>query len=251
MNVSSGPNAWVLSERLATGEKEVSVAKLAEKARWLERNGKQDEAKQILAARPRSTSPGVPLVDALAAELGERARRSAAPRSCRRARRAAAAAQSASPARLPAPQRLDASAARSAGHGASTTSGRAARGVRDLEPGRVERRPREERRRRPGPRSGPGVAVVRVEREREARRREVDADLVGAPGLRAAPRRARAARPPTRARGKRSSEADDRRGTPSPRGSPGRAGRIRPRRAGARARSMRRSGGGAPRTSAR
>ncbi len=33
VNVSSGPNAWVLSERLATGEKDVSVAKLAEKAR--------------------------------------------------------------------------------------------------------------------------------------------------------------------------------------------------------------------------
>jgi SH3 domain-containing protein len=70
VNVSSGPNAWVLSERLATGEREVSVAKLAEKARWLARNGKQDEAKQILALA-RQQFAGVPLVDALAVELGE------------------------------------------------------------------------------------------------------------------------------------------------------------------------------------
>jgi len=68
VNVSSGPNAWVLSERLATGEKEVSVAKLAEKARWLKRNGKEDEARQILALA-REHFAGVPLVDALAAEL--------------------------------------------------------------------------------------------------------------------------------------------------------------------------------------
>jgi SH3-like domain-containing protein len=70
VSVSSGPNAWVLTERLATGEKEVSVAKLAEKARWLRRNGKEDEAKQILALA-RQHFPGVPLVDALAVELGE------------------------------------------------------------------------------------------------------------------------------------------------------------------------------------
>jgi SH3-like domain-containing protein len=70
VNVSSGPNAWVLSDRLATGEREVSVAKLAEKARWLRRSGKDDEAKQILAlARERFAD--VPLVELLAAELGE------------------------------------------------------------------------------------------------------------------------------------------------------------------------------------
>jgi SH3-like domain-containing protein len=70
VNVSSGPNAWVLSERLATGEREVSVAKLAEKARWLRKAGKDDEAKQILALA-RQQFAGVPLVDVLAAELGE------------------------------------------------------------------------------------------------------------------------------------------------------------------------------------
>jgi len=70
VNVSSGPNAWVLTERLATGEREVSVAKLAEKARFLARSGKPDEAKQILALA-RQQFAGVPLVEVLAAELGE------------------------------------------------------------------------------------------------------------------------------------------------------------------------------------
>jgi hypothetical protein len=69
VNVSSGPNAWVLAERLATGEREVSVAKLAEKARWLARSGKPDEALQILALA-REHFAGSPLVDALAVELG-------------------------------------------------------------------------------------------------------------------------------------------------------------------------------------
>jgi hypothetical protein len=70
VNVSSGPNAWVLSERLATGEKEVSVAKLAEKARYLARSGKPDEAKQILAFA-RQQFPGSQLAESIAAELGE------------------------------------------------------------------------------------------------------------------------------------------------------------------------------------
>ncbi|HEY6002389.1 MAG TPA: SH3 domain-containing protein [Anaeromyxobacter sp.] len=70
VNVSSGPNAWVLSERLATGVPEVSVAKLAEKARWLRKAGREDEARQILALA-RQSFPGVSLVDALAVELGE------------------------------------------------------------------------------------------------------------------------------------------------------------------------------------
>jgi SH3-like domain-containing protein len=68
VSVSSGPNAWVLSDRLASGVKEVSVAKLAEKARWLKRSGKLDEARQIVALA-RENFAGVPLVDALAAEI--------------------------------------------------------------------------------------------------------------------------------------------------------------------------------------
>ena len=70
VSVGSGPNAWVLTDRLAAGEREVSVAKLAEKARWLKRNGKEDEAKQILALA-REHFADVPLVEALAIELGE------------------------------------------------------------------------------------------------------------------------------------------------------------------------------------
>ena len=70
VNVSSGPDAWVLSERLSTAEREVSVAKLAEKARWLVRNGKPEDARQMLALA-REHFAGSPLIDALAVELGE------------------------------------------------------------------------------------------------------------------------------------------------------------------------------------
>jgi hypothetical protein len=70
VNVSSAPNAWVLSERLATGEREVSVAKLMEKARWLRRSGKEDDARQILALA-REHFPDAPLVEAFALELGD------------------------------------------------------------------------------------------------------------------------------------------------------------------------------------
>ena len=80
VNVSSGPNAWVLSDRLATGEAEVSVAKLAEKARWLKRSGKPDEALAILELA-RARFPGVALVDALAAELAPPAAGAAVPAS--------------------------------------------------------------------------------------------------------------------------------------------------------------------------
>jgi SH3-like domain-containing protein len=70
VNVSAGPNAWVLSDRLSTAEREVSVAKLAEKARFLVRSGKPDEAKQMLSLA-REHFAGSPLLDALATELGE------------------------------------------------------------------------------------------------------------------------------------------------------------------------------------
>jgi hypothetical protein len=70
VNLAGGQTAWVLSERLSSGEKEVSVAKLAEKARWLVRSGKKDEALAVLALA-REHFAGVALVDALATELGE------------------------------------------------------------------------------------------------------------------------------------------------------------------------------------
>jgi len=70
VNVSGTNNAWVLSERLASGDREVQVAKLVEKARWLERAKKHDEGLQVLALA-REHFAGVELVDVLAAELGE------------------------------------------------------------------------------------------------------------------------------------------------------------------------------------
>jgi hypothetical protein len=70
VNVSAGPDAWVLTDRLSTGQAEVSIAKLTEKARWLKRSGKPDEAAQLLAFA-RAEFPGSPLLDAMAAQLGE------------------------------------------------------------------------------------------------------------------------------------------------------------------------------------
>lgn len=70
VNVSGSQDAWVLSDRLDTTEKEVSVAKLIEKARYLVRNGKKDEALQLLALA-RQHFEGATLVNTLATELGE------------------------------------------------------------------------------------------------------------------------------------------------------------------------------------
>jgi hypothetical protein len=70
VNVSSGPDAWVLADRLATGAVEVSVAKLAEKGRWLRRIGRPDDALQVIALA-RGQFPGVALVEQVAVELGE------------------------------------------------------------------------------------------------------------------------------------------------------------------------------------
>lgn len=68
VNVPGGPNAWALTERLATGEREVSVAKLIEKSRWLVRKGRKDEAAQLLALA-QGQFADVPLVQQLEAEL--------------------------------------------------------------------------------------------------------------------------------------------------------------------------------------
>jgi SH3-like domain-containing protein len=70
VNVSGAQNAWVLTERLETSAKEVSVAKLCEKARYLVRNNRKDEALQLLALA-RQHFEGAALVATLAAELGE------------------------------------------------------------------------------------------------------------------------------------------------------------------------------------
>ena len=70
VNVSGAQDAWVLTDRLDTSEKEVSVSKLIEKARYLVRNNRKDEALQILALA-RQQFEGATLVNTLAAELGE------------------------------------------------------------------------------------------------------------------------------------------------------------------------------------
>ncbi len=70
VNTSSGANAWVLSDRLSTAPRNVGAAKLIDKARWLVRSGKPDEAKTVLDLARREFSD-VPLVELLAKELGE------------------------------------------------------------------------------------------------------------------------------------------------------------------------------------
>jgi SH3-like domain-containing protein len=70
VNAGGAVTAWVLSDRLATGERDVATAKLCEKARWLKRAGKEAEAKEVLALG-RATFAGAPLLEVLAAELGE------------------------------------------------------------------------------------------------------------------------------------------------------------------------------------
>jgi SH3-like domain-containing protein len=68
VNVSGTSDVWVLTDRLAAGERDVSVAKLVEKARWLKRAGKADEAKQVLDLA-RAHYSDEPLLDLLAQEL--------------------------------------------------------------------------------------------------------------------------------------------------------------------------------------
>lgn len=70
VNAGAPATAWVLADRLAAGERDVATAKLCEKARWLKRSGKEGDAKEVLALG-RSTFPGAPLLEVLAAELGE------------------------------------------------------------------------------------------------------------------------------------------------------------------------------------
>jgi hypothetical protein len=70
VNVSGSQDAWVLTDRLNTSEKEISVAKLIEKERYLVRNNKKDDAMQLLALA-RQHFEGATLVSTLAAELGE------------------------------------------------------------------------------------------------------------------------------------------------------------------------------------
>ncbi len=69
VNYSGGQDVWVLSERLNTSEKEVMVARLAEKIRYLWRNNKKDDAVANLAIA-KQVAEGSILVGALEQELG-------------------------------------------------------------------------------------------------------------------------------------------------------------------------------------
>jgi SH3-like domain-containing protein len=68
VNVPGAQNAWVLTERLVSGAREVGVAKLIEKARWLVKSDRKEEAQQILALA-RGQFADVPLVQVLESEL--------------------------------------------------------------------------------------------------------------------------------------------------------------------------------------
>ncbi|HZY02766.1 MAG TPA: hypothetical protein VFF02_04655 [Anaeromyxobacteraceae bacterium] len=68
VNVGGGPNAWVLSDRLLSGPRDVMVAKLVEKARWLVKVGKPDDAKAVLELA-RTRFADVPLTQVLATEV--------------------------------------------------------------------------------------------------------------------------------------------------------------------------------------
>ena len=68
VNTGSGASAWVLSDRLLSGPREVMVAKLIEKARWLVKVGKPEDARTVLELA-RAQFADVPLTQVLATEL--------------------------------------------------------------------------------------------------------------------------------------------------------------------------------------
>ena len=70
VDAGSGPNVWVLTDRVSTRPGDVEAAKLVEKARFLARGNRPEEARDVLALL-RARSPDSPLVAVLAAELGE------------------------------------------------------------------------------------------------------------------------------------------------------------------------------------
>jgi SH3-like domain-containing protein len=69
VNHAGSQDVWVLSERLNTSEKEVMVARLAEKIRYLWRNNKKDDALANLAIA-KQVAEGSVLVGVLEQELG-------------------------------------------------------------------------------------------------------------------------------------------------------------------------------------
>lgn len=70
VDAGPGPVTWILTDRVTLQPGDVAAAKLVEKARYLQRNDRASEAREILALL-RSRSPDSPLVPVLAVELGE------------------------------------------------------------------------------------------------------------------------------------------------------------------------------------
>ena len=70
VDAGQGPNVWVLTDRVSTRPGDVEAAKLVEKARFLSRGNRPEEARDVLALL-RSRSPDSPLVAVLVAEMGE------------------------------------------------------------------------------------------------------------------------------------------------------------------------------------
>lgn len=66
VNTGGSATAWVLSDRLLAGPRDVMVAKLIEKARWLTRIGKPEDARAVLELA-RTQFADVALTQALAA----------------------------------------------------------------------------------------------------------------------------------------------------------------------------------------
>ncbi len=70
VDAGPGPSTWILTDRLTTQPADVEASKIVEKARFLLRNERPAEARELLALL-RSRSPSSPLVPVLAIELGE------------------------------------------------------------------------------------------------------------------------------------------------------------------------------------
>lgn len=70
VDAGPGPNVWVLTDRVSIRPGDVEAAKLVEKARFLARSNRPEEAREVLALL-RVRSPDSPLVAVLAAEVGE------------------------------------------------------------------------------------------------------------------------------------------------------------------------------------
>lgn len=70
VEAGQGTAVWVLTDRLSTRPDDVAAAKLVERARLLQRSGKQQDAREVLTLL-RARQPSSPLEPVLAAELGE------------------------------------------------------------------------------------------------------------------------------------------------------------------------------------